>query len=565
MEDYRIAYERWLNDKTLEPDLRKELLSLSDQKDIEDRFFRRLEFGTGGLRGVIGVGINRINLYMVRWATEGLARYLAKYVNDAKEKGVVIAYDSRQMSKEFAEAAGCVLANHGIHVYLFPELRPTPMLSFAVRHLQAAGGIVLTASHNPPEYNGLKMYGEDGGQITSNMANQIWAEMESIKNELTIKTLPFEDAIQKELVQFLGDEMDTAYTKYLLSLSLCPETIKQISDDFRIVYTPIHGSGNKPVRRILKEAGFSLVDVVPEQELPDPLFSTVSSPNPEEKQAFALAIQLAQQVHADIVLGTDPDADRVGIVVKDQIGEYRVLNGNQTGALLLQYLLEQKKQLGQLPENGVLLKTIVTSELGRVIASAYNLTTVDTLTGFKYIGEKIREYETTGAHTFLFGYEESYGYLIGDFVRDKDAVQACLLACEMAAYYKTKGRSLNDVLEQIYETYGYYQEDLLSLTFKGREGQERLGELMEKLRKNPFSHIGNSTVSVIKDYLLGIDDLPKANVLKYVLSDGSWIAIRPSGTEPKMKVYLSAMDKHKDVSEVKLRMLKDFVGNLLKV
>ncbi|MFS0555805.1 phospho-sugar mutase [Brevibacillus sp. 179-C9.3 HS] len=562
--EYQIAYQRWSQFKQLEPELRTELLSVTDEKEIEDRFYRFLEFGTGGLRGVIGAGTNRINRYTVRRATEGLANYLIENVDNAKEKGVVIAYDSRQMSPEFAEAAAGVLARNGIKVHLFQELRPTPMLSFAVRYLKAASGIVLTASHNPPEYNGYKVYGEDGGQIPPMVADGILEAINRVENELTIEFVSQGEGIEKGLIHLLDEEIDAAYTESLLSLSLQSESVKKVADDFRIVFTPLHGTGNKPVRRVLKEMGFKQVYVVPEQEQPDPFFSTVSSPNPEERQAFDLALSLAKEVDADIVLGTDPDADRVGIITKDLNDEYVILNGNQTGALLLHYLLEQKSKHDGVPANAVVLKTIVTSEIGRGIASAYNVDTVDTLTGFKFIGEKIEEYNTSGEYQFLFGYEESYGYLIGDFVRDKDAVQAAMLACEMAAYYKSLGKTLYQVLEEIYKQHGYFIEDLSSFTLKGKEGQEKIAGIMDKARKNPFSNIGSIGVSTLKDYSLGIDGLPKSNVLKYFLEDGSWVAIRPSGTEPKIKFYFSAVDKQKDAATIKLDMLKSFVTSLVE-
>ncbi|WP_139491135.1 phospho-sugar mutase [Brevibacillus dissolubilis] len=563
LKDYRTAYQRWAEYPALEASLQKELAGLTDEKEIEDRFYRHLEFGTGGLRGIIGAGTNRMNLYTVRRATEGLARYLINQVEGAREKGVVIACDSRQMSPEFSQAAAGVFAYHGIKVYLFCELRPTPMLSFAVRHLQAAGGIVLTASHNPPEYNGYKVYGEDGGQLPPTGADATLAEIEKVEDELSLPYLTLEEGQEKGLIQMLGEEIDRLYTERLLTLSLQPEAIKQVAEDFRIVYTPLHGTGNKPVRNILQAMGFTRVHVVPQQEQPDGFFPTVTSPNPEERQAFELAIQLAKEVDADIVLGTDPDADRVGVVTKNREGEYVILNGNQTGALMLYYILEQKKAKGLLAGNEVMLKTIVTSELGRAIATAYDVTTVDTLTGFKFIGEKIAEYEQSGEYRFLFGYEESYGYLIGDFVRDKDAVQAAMIASEMAAFYKSQGKTLYDVLEEVYQKFGYYLEDLSSFTFKGKEGQEKIASMMDNLRNNPLTHIGSVEVEASKDYKQGIDGLPKSNVLKYVLRDGSWVAIRPSGTEPKIKFYFSATAESVDKAESKLQELQAFVLKLV--
>ncbi|KEO84028.1 phospho-sugar mutase [Tumebacillus flagellatus] len=564
MESYQTAYQRWLEFPHLEETLRKDLQSIPDEQAKEDRFYRHLEFGTGGLRGVIGAGTNRMNKYTVRRATEGLARYLTQHVDGARERGVVIAYDSRHMSPEFAAEAAGVLAYHGVRVYLFEELRPTPELSFAVRHFGAAGGIVVTASHNPPEYNGYKVYGDDGGQLPPQAADQILAEIGQLADELSLPALTLQEGIAQGLVTMIGEEIDDLYTQRLVGLSLQPEAIRAVADDVRIVYTPLHGTGNQPVRRVLQALGFKHVHVVPEQELPDPNFSTVKSPNPEERQAFALAMELAERVNADVILGTDPDADRVGVVVRDASGEFAVLNGNQTGALLLHYILEQRKANGTLPENGVMLKTIVTSNLGRAVAERNGVTCVDVLTGFKFIGEKIQEYEESGAHTFLFGYEESYGYLIGDFVRDKDAVQAAMMAAEMAAYYKGQGKKLSQVLEEVYATYGTYLEDLLSFTFKGKEGQEKIAQMMERLRRTPLTTIGGLDVEAAKDYSQGIEGLPKANVLKYVLTDGSWVAIRPSGTEPKIKFYFSAVDNDRNAAQSKLDSLKSFVLELIQ-
>lgn len=560
MSAYKEIYQRWMQKKELDPTLKEELLALSDSKDIEDRFYRHLQFGTGGLRGIIGAGTNRINLYTIRRATEGLARYINKRGCSAKEKGVAIAYDSRQLSSEFAAATASVLAYHGIRVYLFKELRPTPMLSFAVRHLETTAGIVITASHNPPEYNGYKVYWEDGGQLPPSIADAVLSEINTVDNELTVEYMDFNEARQQGLIHILDEQIDEEYSKCLLSLSLRPDIIKKVANDFRVVYTPLHGTGNKPVRRILEKMGLKYIYVVPEQEHPDPFFSTVSSPNPEELQAFNLAIELAKQVDADIILGTDPDADRVGIIAKNKRGEYVNLNGNQTGALLLYYLLEHKIMI---PPNAVVIKTIVTSELGRAIAAEAGVKTVDSLTGFKFIGEKISEYEKTKEFSFLFGYEESYGYLVGNFVRDKDAVQASMFACEMAAYYKSLGLTLHEVLETIYQKYGYYVEDLVSYTFFGKEGEEKISSIMNNLRSRSLETIGKLTVFEIKDYAKGIDDLPKSNVLKFILQDKSWVAVRPSGTEPKIKFYFSAIDQNKELAEKKLITLKKFVMGLV--
>lgn len=559
MNDYRKAYQKWMNFSNLEPSLKEELASVSAEKEIEDRFYRHLAFGTGGLRGVIGAGTNRINRYVIRRATEGLARYLLKTDADARKKGVAIAYDSRHMSEEFSREVAGVLAQHGIPVYLFEKLRPTPMLSFAVREKGAVAGIVITASHNPPQYNGYKVYGPDGGQIPPATADDIFQEIEGVENELTVPCLPFEEAKAGGLIHLLGEEMDQLYTDHLLSLSLHPRIVSEQGAHLDIVYSPLHGTGNEPLRRVLKAMGFTRVHIVKEQEHPDPDFPTVSAPNPEEKQAFEKAIELGKKVNAQLLLATDPDADRVGIVFKDHSGNYRFLNGNQIGALMLYYLLSQKKAAGQIPQNGVMLKTIVTSDLGKAIASSYGIHTMETLTGFKFIGEKIREFEETGSHQFLFGYEESYGYLIGPFVRDKDAIQAGMLICEMVAYYLSPAggsMTLDQVLEQIYQTYGYYLEDLVSFTFEGKEGQEKIKTMMEELRRRPLEQIGGTAVTKMEDCLSGIGELPKADVLKFHLKDGGWVAIRPSGTEPKIKFYFSTVAQNQEAAEQKLAACK---------
>ncbi|SEN16439.1 phospho-sugar mutase [Lihuaxuella thermophila] len=548
-------YLRWLNHPLIDPEILSELKSLTDEKEIEDRFYQPLAFGTAGLRGIIGAGTNRMNKYTVRRATAGFARYLMNTNSQAHGQGVAIAYDSRHKSPEFAAEAAGVLAYYGIRVYLFKELRPTPMLSFAVRHLKAAGGIVITASHNPPEYNGYKVYGPDGAQLLPEPANRILNEIQQIEDELSIPVLSIDEGMAKGLIHLIGEEIDQAYIEKLRTLSFHPGVIKEMGDQLGIVFTPLHGTGNIPVRRILKELGFSRVHVVPEQEQPDPEFRTVSSPNPEERQAFDLALRLAEQVHADILIGTDPDADRVGVIVKHE-DEYVALTGNQIGALLLYYSLEQKRLQGTLPENGVMLKTIVTSELGRQIASQYDVQTVDVLTGFKYIAEKIREYETSGRHSFVMGYEESYGYLLGDFVRDKDAVQASMMACEMAAYYKRQGLTLVDVLQQLFDKFGTYLEDLTSFTFQGKEGKEKMDAWMNKLREQPLTEVGGIKVSLNEDYQSGLHGLPPANVLKIHLADGSWIAVRPSGTEPKIKFYFGATGVNQEKAAQKIRKMK---------
>ncbi|WP_191566181.1 phospho-sugar mutase [Metabacillus idriensis] len=559
---FEQRYKRW-NDKT---DLNTELrLLLSDlehnDKVREDSFYKNLEFGTGGMRGEIGAGTNRMNLYTVRKASEGLARYIESFGEEAKKRGVAIAYDSRHKSPEFAMESAKTLASHGIQTYVFEELRPTPELSFAVRYLNAFSGIVITASHNPPEYNGYKVYGEDGGQLPPAAADEVIARVNEIEDELSIEVKD-EAALKADgLIKMIGEEIDSAYTDKLVTISVNPSLSEEV--DLKIVFTPLHGTANKPVRRGLEALGYKNVTVVKEQELPDPNFSTVKSPNPEEHAAFEYAIRDGQQGDADLLIATDPDADRLGVAVKNLEGEYVVLTGNQTGAILLHYLLSQKKEKGILPENGVVLKTIVTSEIGRAVAESFGLDTIDTLTGFKFIGEKINEYERTGKYSFQFGYEESYGYLIGDFARDKDAVQAALLSVEVAAYYKKQGKTLYQGLLDIFEQYGFYREGLESLTLKGKEGAEKIQSILASFRSNPPEMMGDKKIVTIEDYKAGTRyytetktteeiTLPSSNVLKYYLEDGSWFCLRPSGTEPKAKFYFGVKGDTLAESEQKL-------------
>ncbi|MFC4076474.1 phospho-sugar mutase [Salinithrix halophila] len=548
-------YQRWLQFQQLDPGLKKELRSLTTV-EIEDAFYRRLEFGTAGMRGLLGPGTNRMNRYTVRRTTTGLARNLASLGEQIREKGVVIAYDSRRFSREFAEEAAGVLAHHQIRTYLFPELRPTPILSFAVRYLKASAGIMITASHNPAEYNGYKLYGEDGAQLPPHKVEAILREMEAIQDELTLATLPLHEGIETGWIQIIGDEVDQAYTQCVLSLSLQGKT--EANSELKIVFTPLHGTGNLPVRRVLGELGFTSLHTVPEQEAPDPGFSTVSSPNPEEHQAFSLALEQARKQDADLVIGTDPDADRLGLYAKNAEGEFTTFNGNQIGALLLHYVLEQRKAKGILPEKGRVLKSIVTSDLGRAIATSYGVETEDTLTGFKYIAERIEAFGQEGP-SFLFGYEESYGYLLGGFVRDKDAVQAAMMCCEMAAFYKRQGQTLDRVLEELFSIHGAYEESLLSFTFQGKEGLSRMMAIMDDLRHRPFDEIGGLAVRELKDYSQGIDGLPAANVLKYRCKDGSWIAVRPSGTEPKIKFYFSTVADNRKAAQDKMDRMKNFL------
>lgn len=566
---WKTSYERWKNTENLDPELKSLLLNAEgNEKELEDCFYKKLEFGTAGMRGEIGPGPNRMNVYTVRKASAGLASYIAANGEEAKKRGVVIAYDSRHKSPEFALEAAKTLAANGVQTYLFDELRPTPELSFAVRYLHAYAGIVITASHNPPEYNGYKVYGDDGAQLPPAAADKLIGQVNAIENELEIPEGNEKALKEKGLINIIGEDVDQAYLDKLTSISVNPDLAKET--DVKVIFTPLHGTANKSVRRGLKALGYEHVTVVPEQELPDPDFSTVSSPNPEEHAAFEYAIKLGEKEEADILIGTDPDADRLGVAVKDHEGRYVVLTGNQTGALLLHYLLSQKQQKGILPENGVVLKTIVTSEMGRDIASSFGLDTVDTLTGFKFIGEKIKQYQATGEYTFQFGYEESYGYLIGDFARDKDAVQAALLAVEVCAFYKKQGKSLYDGLLELFKTFGYYREGLKSLTLKGKEGAEQIAAILSTFRQQPPLSIAGKDVVSAEDYLVGkrtllkenkeeAIDLPKSNVLKYFLEDGSWFCLRPSGTEPKVKFYFAVKGETNEDSEARLNTLTDEV------
>ena len=543
-------YKAWLEEPYIDEDTKKDLILIShDKKEIEDRFYKELEFGTAGIRGIIGAGTNRINKYIVRKTTQGLADYIKTKGEDAKARGVVIAYDSRRMSREFAEEAASVLAGNGIKAYLFKDLRATPILSFAVRFLNCISGIVITASHNPAEYNGYKVYWEDGAQIAEEQAEAIIDSVARVTDFASIRTLDKDKAMDKGLLLYLDEKIDDAYIEEVRKQSLRGDIVRRVSDDFKVVFTPLHGTGNIPVRRVLEEIGFKNIFVVREQEMPDPEFSTVHYPNPEDKEAFKLAIGLAKEEDADLIIGTDPDCDRVGAVVKDNNGEYIVLTGNQTGALLVNYILEALKENDNLPENGVIIKTIVTSEMGAYIANEYGIETINTLTGFKYIGERIKRLEETGEKVFLFGYEESYGYLAGTYARDKDAVVASMLICEMAAYYYYKGMNLYDALIALYERYGYFLEDVRSISLEGRDGLEKTASIMDYFRANILDTIGDRKVLFIEDYKsrrrIYLDDykdeerieLPSANVVKFVLENEGWITLRPSGTEPKLKIY----------------------------
>jgi phosphoglucomutase len=563
--EWKNKAEKWLQFSQLDSELKLELEKLkANEKDLEEAFYKDLEFGTGGMRGEIGAGTNRMNIYTVRKASSGLADFIEENGSEAKQRGVVIAYDSRHKSPEFAMEAARTLAARGILTYVFESLRPTPVLSFAVRHLHAFAGIVVTASHNPPEYNGYKVYGPDGGQLPPESADEVIARVNQIQNELSVEAGVEQDLKEKGLIKMIGEEVDKAYLEKLLTISENPNLADET--DVKVVFTPLHGTANLPVRDGLAAMNYKHVTVVKEQEQPDPEFSTVASPNPEEHAAFELAIKEGRKIDADILIATDPDADRLGIAVKNEEGEYTVLTGNQTGSLLLHYILTEKKQKGTLPSNGVVLKTIVTSELGREIAASFGIGTIDVLTGFKFIAEKINGYDQTGDRKFLFGYEESYGYLIGDFARDKDAVQAALLAVEVCAYYKKKGMSLYEALLSVFEEYGYFQEGLRSLTLKGKEGAELIQKTLAAFRSESLSSLGSVKIAAVEDYLTGIRKtsdggeermgLPKSNVLKYFLEDGSWMCLRPSGTEPKIKFYFGVKDNSLADSRQKLQRIE---------
>ncbi|GHI00543.1 phospho-sugar mutase [Neobacillus kokaensis] len=567
--NWKTAAKSWMEFIELDRELKQQLDQLKkDERHLEEAFYKNLEFGTGGMRGEIGVGTNRMNIYTVRKASAGLASYIEQFGDEAKKQGVVIAFDSRHKSPEFAMEAAKTLASRGIQTYVFDELRPTPELSFALRHLNAFSGIVVTASHNPPEYNGYKVYGSDGGQLPPKEADELIVKVNEIENELLIEVKSEDKLRTLGLIKTIGSEIDQAYIEKLKTISENPGLAEET--DIKIVFTPLHGTANKPVREALAALGYKNVSVVKEQELPDPNFSTVKSPNPEEHAAFELAIRDGKKIEADILIATDPDADRLGIAVKNNEGEYVVLTGNQTGALLLDYLLTQKEEKRTLPQNGVVLKTIVTSEIGRKIASAYQLETVNVLTGFKFIAEKIKQYESSGENTFLFGYEESYGYLIGDFARDKDAVQAALLATEVCAYYKKQEMSLYDGLMRVFEKYGFYQEGLRSLTLKGKEGAEKIQRILSSFRSEPLTSLGTLKTTVTEDYLTGKRvtnegeeniALPKSNVLKYTFEDGTWVCLRPSGTEPKVKFYFGVNSNSLDKSKAKLEEIeKNFMA-----
>ena len=566
---YKEKYNEWINSDIINEEIKDELKNIKDEKEIEDRFYKDLDFGTGGLRGIIGAGSNRMNIYTVSKATQGFANYL----NESFENpSVAVAYDSRNMSKEFATAAALTLCANGVKVFLYESLRPTPVLSFAVRHLNCKGGIVVTASHNPKQYNGYKVYDEFGGQVTDEKANKIISLVNEVKDFSMIKNMSEEEALNKGLLVYIGEDVDKAYIDEVKNLTIRKELVKEKAKDLKIIYTPIHGSGNIPVRRVLSELGYSNVKVVKEQEEPNGNFPTAPYPNPEMPQVFELALEMAKQESPDIIFGTDPDCDRIGVVVKESNGEFKVLTGNQTGLLLTHYVLSALKETNSLPENGVVIKTIVTTEGARKIAEDFGIELMDVLTGFKYIGEKIREFRESGDKKYLFGFEESYGYLAGEFVRDKDAVIASMLIAEMTLYYKEQGMSLYEALIKLYEKYGFYKETLISIELEGKEGQEKIASCIDALRNSPIESVEGVKISTKLDYKLSLEEsngvkseikLPKSNVLKYILEDGSSFVVRPSGTEPKMKIYLAVKGSSLENAESQIERFKSKVMEII--
>lgn len=552
---YKEKYEYWLKDDYFDKETKQELRSITDEGEIEDRFYQDLTFGTAGLRGKIGAGTNRMNKYTVSLATQGLASTIVNKGSEAIKRGVAIAYDVRHYSDEFAEVAARVFAANGIKAYLFDGIRSTPELSFAVRTLNTISGVVVTASHNPKDYNGYKVYWEEGSQILDDIASEVLNEIDNIEDFKEIQMMDLDKALEEGLIEYIGEDLDVKYNNELLKLSLNDD----IDKDIKIVYSPLNGTGNIPVRRVLKDRGFKNIIVVPEQENPDPDFTTIGYPNPEDVKAFAYAEKLGKKEDADLLLATDPDCDRVAVMVKKDDGEYKFINGNQMGALLVHYILSQRQEKNDIPDDGVIVKSIVTGNLSKAIAKKYNVETIETLTGFKYICNKANEYEKTSEHTFIFGYEESIGYVYGTVVRDKDAVVTSMLIAEMAGYYKQRGQSLLEVLNDIFEEYGYYSEELISLVLEGLDGKKRIDRIMIELRKNPIQKIENMKLDKEVDYLSDDTELPKTNALRYFLDDESWYAVRPSGTEPKIKLYIYSKDVDKEESKRKIKIIKETV------
>lgn len=567
------VYEQWIDSDKLDEKMRKELQDLGKDPELKkDAFYKQLEFGTAGMRGVLGPGVNRMNIFTIRQATEGLARFMDTQDAETKRRGVAIAYDSRHMSPEFAMEAAKTLAKHDIPSFVFESLRPTPELSFAVRFENAFTGIMITASHNPAEYNGYKVYGEDGGQMPPEDADALTKFVRAVDNPLEVEVLSDEEVKHSDLINIIGDEVDSEYLKEIKSVTINQELIDEMGKELKLVYTPLHGTGKMLGEKALKQAGFEKFVLVPEQAIADPDFSTVKSPNPEEHSAFEYAIKLGEQEGADLLIATDPDADRLGAAVRLPDGRYQVLTGNQIGAIMIRYILEAHKQAGTLPANAVVLKSIVSSELATTIADSYDVKMVDVLTGFKFIAEKIQQYEDDNSQTFMFGFEESYGYLIKSFVRDKDAIQALVLLAEVAAYYKKQGKTLYDGLQDIFEEYGYYAEKTISVTLSGAEGAEQIKTIMGNLRNEAPKSFADVAVSLTEDFktskAMDADgnekaiDMPASDVLKYTLEDETWLAIRPSGTEPKIKFYIGVKGDSHDAAAEKIAMYEEAIRKI---
>ena len=570
---YQENYQKWVNFAELPDYLRQDLENM-DEKTKEDAFYTNLEFGTAGMRGLIGAGTNRINIYVVRQATEGLARLIESKGGNEKERGVAIAYDSRHFSPEFAFESAAVLAKHGIKSYVFESLRPTPELSFAVRHLNCFAGIMITASHNPAPFNGYKVYGEDGGQMPPHDADALTTYIRAIENPFAVEVADVEAEKASGLIEVIGEAIDAEYLKEVKDVNINPALIEEFGKDMKIVYTPLHGTGEMLARRALAQAGFDSVQVVEAQATPDPDFSTVKSPNPENQTAFALAEELGRQVGADVLVATDPDADRVGVEVLQKDGSYLNLSGNQIGAIMAKYILEAHKNAGTLPENAALCKSIVSTDLVTKIAESYGATMFNVLTGFKFIAEKIQEFEEKHNHTYMMGFEESFGYLIKPFVRDKDAIQAVLVVAELAAYYRSRGLTLADGIEEIYKEYGYYAEKTISVTLSGVDGAEQIKAIMAKFRNNAPKEWNATEITVVEDFKAQTSTAadgtvtalttPPSDVLKYTLADGSWIAVRPSGTEPKIKFYIAVVGESNEDSQAKIANIEAEINSFVK-
>ncbi|KEI12907.1 phosphoglucomutase [Clostridium novyi B str. ATCC 27606] len=554
--DYMKIYQQWLNNDYIDLKTKEELESIKEnKKEIQDRFYKNLEFGTAGLRGKLGAGSNRMNVYNISKVTQGIADFIKEKGQEYMDRGVAIAYDVRHFSKEFSKTAALVLVANGIKTYLFEDIRPTPELSFTIRKLHTAAGIIITASHNPKEYNGYKVYWEDGAQVLSNIADSMTEKINKIKNFKDVKIIDEKEALNKGLLIILGKDIDDDYIEKVKSLSIRDNIDKNI----KIVYSPLNGTGNIPVRRVLKERDFTNIIVVPEQENPDPDFSTVGYPNPEDTKAFKYSEALGKKVDAELLIATDPDCDRLAIEVKDSNGKYVPFNGNQTGAILIKYIVEGMNEKGTLPKNGAIVKSIVTGDLGKVIAEKYGVKTFEALTGFKNICGRIPKFESTGEYQFIFGYEESIGYNASTFVRDKDGVSSSMLLCEAAAYYKSIGKTLIDVLNEIFEEYGYYKEKQISLVLEGIEGQQRIERMMKEYRKSYPNEMGTMKLKKCIDFLNGYEDIGASNVLKFYLDDGSWYAVRPSGTEPKIKIYLYTKADTSEKAENNLKVMEDVI------